>query len=107
MIDRSARAGGVTLTVTTEMDGLGQIRALVARGSGHTVLAPAAAIEAVDRGELVMAPIVEPRLVRPVFLVRNPAKPVTRAARELERITLDVVRDLVGRGIWQAAGEDK
>lgn len=107
MIDRAARAHGIALTVTTEMDGLGQIKTLVARGSGHTILAPAAAIDFVERGELLMAPLTEPRLVRPVYLVRNPAKPVTRASRELERITLDVVRDLIGRGIWQAAGEGK
>lgn len=102
MIDRVARAHGIALDVTTEMDGLAQIKSLVARGSGGTILAPAAAIDFVERGELAMAPIVEPRLVRPVYLVRNPAKPLTRASRELERITLEVVRDLIGRGIWRA-----
>ena len=34
--------------------------------------------------------------------MRNPAKPLTAASREVERITLDVIRDLIGRGIWQA-----
>ncbi len=102
MIDRSIKPHGVVLNVATEMDGLGQIKTMVARGSGYTILAPAAAIDYVERGELIMAPIVEPRLVRPVYLVRNPAKPVTRASQEVERITLDVIRDLVARGIWQA-----
>lgn len=102
MIERNIKPHGVTLDVATEMDGLGQIKTMVARGSGYTILAPAAAIDFVERGELIMAPIVEPRLVRPVYLVRNPAKPVTRASRELERITLEVIRDLVARGIWQA-----
>ncbi|NBX43249.1 MAG: hypothetical protein EBR13_07260, partial [Rhodobacteraceae bacterium] len=54
-----------------------------------------------ERGDLIMAPIIEPKLVRPVYLVRNPAKPMTRASQELERITHDVIRDLVSRGIWQ------
>jgi LysR family nitrogen assimilation transcriptional regulator len=102
MIDRSIKSHGVVLNVTTEMDGLGQIKTMVARGSGHTILAPAAAFDFVERGELVMAPIVAPRLVRSVYLVRNPAKPLTRASREVERITLEVIRDLVARGIWQA-----
>ena len=48
-----------------------------------------------------MAPIVEPQMIRPVYLVRNPARPVTLAGRELERITLEVIRGLVARGIWQ------
>jgi LysR family nitrogen assimilation transcriptional regulator len=101
MIDRVARGQGVSLHVATEMDALGQIKTMVARGSGYTILAPAAAIDFVERGELIMAPIIEPQMIRPVYLVRNPAKPVTRASRELERITLEVIRDLVARGIWQ------
>ncbi len=101
MIDRFARAQGVTLNVATEMDSLSQIKTMVARGSGYTILAPAAAIDFVEHGELIMAPIVEPRLMRPVYLVRNPAKPVTRASHEVERITLEVIHDLVSRGIWQ------
>ncbi|TMV04259.1 LysR family transcriptional regulator [Ruegeria sediminis] len=102
MIDRFTRTHGVTLNVATEMDALAQIKTMVARGSGYTILAPAAAYDFVERGELIMAPIIEPRLIRPVYLVRNPAKPVTRASQEVERITLEVIHDLVRRGIWQA-----
>jgi LysR family nitrogen assimilation transcriptional regulator len=101
MIDRFMKSQGVTLNVVTEMDGLGQIKTLVARGSGHTILAPAAAIDFVERGDLIMAPIIEPKLIRPVYLVRNPAKSMSRANQELERITLEVIKDLVSRGIWQ------
>jgi len=101
MIDRFMKSQGVTLNVVTEMDGLGQIKTLVARGSGHTILAPAAAIDFVERGDLIMAPIIEPKLIRPVYLVRNPAKSMSRASQELERITLEVIKDLVSRGIWQ------
>ena len=101
MIDRFMKSQGVTLNVVTEMDGLGQIKTLVARGSGHTILAPAAAIDFVERGYLIMAPIIEPKLIRPVYLVRNPAKSMSRASQELERITLEVIKDLVSRGIWQ------
>jgi LysR family nitrogen assimilation transcriptional regulator len=105
MIDRAIKSHGVVLNIPTEMDGLGQIKTLVARGSGYTILAPAAAIDFVERGELIMAQITEPRLVRPVYLVRNPAKPVTRASQEVERISLEVIHDLVARGIWQALDE--
>ena len=105
MIDRFTRSQGVQLTVATEMDALSQIKTMVSRGSGYTILAPAAAIDFVERGELIMAPIIEPRMTRPVYLVRNPAKPVTTASRELERITIDVIRDMVARGIWRAEDE--
>lgn len=105
MIDRITRSQGVHLNVATEMDALSQIKTMVSRGSGYTILAPAAAIDFVDRGELVMAPIVEPRMTRPVYLVRNPAKPVTAASREVERITIEVIHDLIARGIWSAEDE--
>lgn len=105
MIDRFTRSHGVQLNVATEMDALSQIKTMVSRGSGYTILAPAAAIDFVERGELIMAPIIEPRMTRPVYLVRNPGKPVTTASRELERITVEVIRDLVARGIWRADDE--
>lgn len=107
MIERVIRSSGVRLNVATEMDALSQIKTMVARGSGHTILAPAAALDCVERGELVMAPIVEPSMVRPVYLVRNPAKPVTAASREVERITMGVNGDLIRRGIWQADDQQK
>lgn len=102
MIDRAARTSGVALNVCTEMDALGQIKTLVERASGYTILSPAAAADRVIRGELVMAPVIEPKLERPVYLVRNPARPITLASRAVERITVRVIRDLVARGIWQA-----
>ncbi|KQI68964.1 LysR family transcriptional regulator [Loktanella sp. 3ANDIMAR09] len=102
MIDRFTKASGVTLTVGTEMDALSQIKIMVSRGSAHTILAPAAAQDFLEREELVMAPITDPQMVRPIYLVRNPAKPVTKASRELERVTLSVILDLVQRGIWKA-----
>lgn len=103
MIDRYARSRGVELNIALEMDALTQIKALVGRGSGYTILAPAAAQDAVERGELVRSPIVEPVMRRPVYLVRNPAKPFTRASSEVERITLAVMRELVARNIWQVS----
>jgi LysR family nitrogen assimilation transcriptional regulator len=82
------------------MDSLAQIKELVVRGSGYTVLAPAAANDRVYRGDLVMSRIVEPVISRPVYLVRNQAKSMTEACGAIERTTLDVVEDLVRRKIW-------
>lgn len=102
MIDRFARTSGVRLNVVLEMDALTQIKALVARGSGAAILSPAAAHDFRASGQLVSAPIVEPVLRRPVYLVRNPVRPISRAGLEVERMTLDVIEDLVRRGIWEA-----
>lgn len=100
-IERHAAEQGISLTVVIEMDAMTQIKELVARGSGYTIFAPAAAYDFVARGELVKSLIVEPVMSRPVHLVRNPAFPMTIACRAVEQITLEVARDLVRRGIWE------
>ncbi|WBU62767.1 LysR substrate-binding domain-containing protein [Paracoccus aerodenitrificans] len=101
LIDRATAENDVQLRVVIEMDALTQIKELVARGSGYTMFAPAAAQDFVARGELLRAPIVEPEITRPVYLVYDPARITTRACRSVRDVTLDVARELVRRGIWE------
>ena len=101
LIDQACRSANKSLNVVVEMDSLSQIKSLVARGSAFTVLAPAAASDFEARGELVSSVIVDPKISRPVHLVRNPRQIRTRAALEVERATLEVVSELVDRGIWR------
>lgn len=101
-IETYCARNGVTLNVVIEMDAMTQIKELVARGSGYTIFAPVAAQDFVSRGELLRAPIVEPRLRRPIYLVSNSSRVMTRACRAVQQATLDVARELVQRGIWEA-----
>lgn len=105
-IERHARDMGIILNVVIEMDAMTQIKELVARGSGYTILAPAAAHDFVARGELVKSPIAVPDIHRPVYLCSNPEKPLTRATRAVERLTVEVTADLVTRGIWEGQLSD-
>jgi LysR family nitrogen assimilation transcriptional regulator len=82
------------------MDSLTNIKTLVTRGSGYTILAHAAVIDEVQRGTLVTVPIRDPVIRRTVFLVRNPSKPVTQAAREVERLIVEIVAELVRKKLW-------
>ncbi len=77
-----------------------QIKELVARGSGYTIFAPAAAHDFVGRGELVKSPIIDRRSPAPCcgHQPRAGAKPGARAVIDL---TVTVARDLVRRGIWE------
>ncbi|MDR0809057.1 MAG: LysR family transcriptional regulator [Gemmobacter sp.] len=100
-ISRHATQRGLLLNVVIEMDAMTQIKELVARGSGHTIFAPAAAHDFVGRGDLVKSPIIDPVITRPVLLVTNPARAQSRAARAVIDLTLTVARDLVRRGIWE------
>ncbi len=103
MIDRFAKACGLRLNVVVEMDALTQIKTMVSRGSAFTILAPASAQDFVKSGQLISAPIVEPVMRRPVYLVRNPEKVVTRASLGVEQLTVDVIQDLIMRGFWPAS----
>lgn len=100
-IARYTEERDIALNVVIEMDAMTQIKELVARGSGHTIFAPAAAQDFVARGELVKSPIVDPEIWRPVYLATNPERPMNRAGQAIEKVTLVVARDLVRRGIWE------
>lgn len=102
-IDRIARSHGLTLEVEIEMDSMPQIKSLVARGSGFTILSPAAVHDMVTTGQLVGSPVEDPRLQRHLYLVRSSQTRVTAAIRATEDCCHRVVADLVKRGIWQAA----
>lgn len=103
-IENYARTLGKPLNVVIEMDALAQIKELVVRGSGFTILAPVAAHDRVQRGELIMSRIVEPVMSRQIYLVRNQLKPLTGACRKVEAITIEVIEDLVRRKIWTTGG---
>lgn len=104
-IERYGRTAGCSFNVVIEMDALSQIKELVVRGSGYTILTPAAAHDRLQHNELVMSRIVDPVIPRSVYLVRNKAKPMTQACRAVERVTIDVVRDLVQRKIWTSGAQ--
>ena len=105
-IEKHAQARGIELNVVIEMDAMTQIKELVARGSGHTIFAPAAAYDFVARGELVKAPITDPDMSRAVYLVHSTTRPMSRACQSVQRLTLEVARDLVRRGIWEGRLRD-
>ncbi len=101
VVERAAASCGVKLNVVTELDAMTQIKELAARGSGHTLFAPAAAFDFVESGRLVQAPIVDPVISRPVYLVRNKARTPTRASDVVESLTLEVANDMIRRGLWK------
>lgn len=100
-VQKHAKARGIDLNVVIEMDAMTQIKELVARGSAHTIFAPAAAHDFELRGEMVKSKIIDPIISRPVYLCTNPMKMRTRAAGRLQELIIDVTLDLVKRGIWE------
>lgn len=101
LVDRVTRKVGIELKARIEMDSLQQIKGLVARGSGYTILSPAAVHDMVTTGALVGSRIIEPEIERPVYLARS-TRHVTAASRATETYCLEVIHDLVRRDLWKA-----
>lgn len=99
-VEQFARARGISLRVPTELDSLTNIKGLVARGSGFSILARAAVVEELQRKSLIAVPICNPVVKRTVYLVRNPSRPVTQAVHKVERLIVEIVRELVTKGRW-------
>ena len=102
LIDRSTKSNGTQLNVVLEMDSLAQIKSIVSKGNVATILAPASTYDYVDNEQLVGSRIIDPVIKRSVYLVRNPEHVSTRASREVEKLTLQVVEELVKAGKWVA-----
>jgi LysR family nitrogen assimilation transcriptional regulator len=107
MIERHARAKNLSLNVALEIDALTQIKALVARASAYSILAHAAVLDEVEKGDLILVPIHEPAMIRVVSLVRNPNRVVTRASLEVERLATELIRELMQRRNWRAKTIEK
>ena len=101
MIERVAAAQSIDLNVIMEMDALAHLKTLVARGAGYSILPPAAVIGDVEERKLVLVPVRDRLMRRTVYIVRNPQRVVTRAALEIERLIIELVADLVRRGVWR------
>lgn len=106
-IERMAQSQQLEPKIAIEMDSLTQIKALVARSSGYTILSPVAVHDLVSDGTLIGSPIVNPSLRRNAYLVRSANSGVTLACRKTEDTCREVVANLVERGLWQADLPDK
>lgn len=100
-IERYARSQAVALNIPLEIDSLLQIKRLVARGSGYTILPHAAVIDDLGAGTLVSVPIIQPVLRSTVCLITNPQRPQSRAAKYVKRTLHSVIVELAERRLWQ------
>jgi LysR family transcriptional regulator, nitrogen assimilation regulatory protein len=99
-IEKAARGLGLTLNVTAEIDALPQIKMLVQRGVGSSILSGSAVREEWRGRALEVRRIIEPGLERTVTLCHLKGRPLSGAAEAVREVLLRVIRDLVGRDIW-------
>ena len=99
-IERFAQMQAVTLRIPLEVDSLLQIKRLVARGSGYTILPHVAVADDLAGGTLVSVPIVRPAVRSTVHVVTSPQRQQSRAARSVEQKLIAVMIELVRRNHW-------
>lgn len=95
-----ARQCGLTLDVVLEMDALESIKALVAGGFGYTVLSGRVAHGGADRG-LVSLPIRDPAITRTIHLAHVAERPLSNAARAVERTLVAQLAELIHGKVWR------
>lgn len=100
IVERAAIREGHALRVSTELDSLSGILALVRQGNCASVI-PRGALTLDD---LAMArPIIGPNLTRTLALSTSTQRPVSRATRAVTEELKAVMRDLVDNKLWPGA----
>jgi len=111
-LEKAAREKCIALDVAVEIDGLPQIKTLVGKGVGCSVLSLSAVLDECRQRTIEARRITEPVLRRSVHLCRPRGMPLTEAAGAVRDTMLRVLRDLVGQGVWpgelllDGAGDD-
>ncbi|ACL61551.1 LysR family transcriptional regulator [Methylobacterium nodulans] len=100
LVEECARQADVALQTSVEADAFGAMIDLVRTGFGSTILPLAPIYAAVERGELCVAPIVDPTPARRLVLAYPADRPVTPAARFVGQAFVEIAADLVDRKIW-------
>jgi LysR family transcriptional regulator, nitrogen assimilation regulatory protein len=99
-IEKAARAAGVLLNVTAEIDGLPQIKMLVQRGVGSSILSLSAVSAEWQSRSLAVRAITDPDIERTVSLCHSKARSPTRAAVAVRQILYGIIEDLVRLEVW-------
>ncbi len=102
LIEGRLHLGQFDSSVILELDSLTHTKTLVAAGYGYTLLPHAAIMNELARGELSAAHIVGVDLSRTVAIARNPTHAVTRAAIEIEDLSVRLLHEMIADGRWRA-----
>jgi LysR family transcriptional regulator, nitrogen assimilation regulatory protein len=101
-IDQTAARLGLTVTIAHELDALGHVAGLIARGRGQSILPLVAITDELAAGKVSIARIGSGVFRRTLSLARNGAQLVTHASVFAEDLTAKVLARLIAKGAWRA-----
>ena len=100
LLERVANQRRITLDVAAEIDSVGAMKAMVARGAGSSVL-PCGSVGGHEG--LCARRILEPPLSRCLLLATSSQRPVSQTTRAVIQDLKSVVRQLIDGGGWPGA----
>jgi LysR family nitrogen assimilation transcriptional regulator len=99
-IAETARQLGITLNIVAEIDSVHLMKEMAAAGVGYGLLSKTAVLRELRNGELSATPIVNPEIVRTIYLGTSPRKTESRATRELAQLIRQVAEQMAQSGEW-------
>lgn len=100
LIERYLKQAKITLEVLAELDGIAQLVALAGKGLGYTILTYSAVREDLRKGVISAARIVNPQILRQVYLCRLQDIPASGAMLAVEALIVEIAKELVRDGTW-------
>ena len=94
LIDRLVGEAGLQLTYALELDSIGLIKEMLARGTFATILPYALVQQEAFAGKLNVRSIRNPKLVRNLVIATNSKRPVTSAMRTVRSLVTQHARDI-------------
>lgn len=103
VIEDTMQRAGVALHVIAEVDAPEQLKEMVRRTGCYTIASVAAIRHDPHETDFAIAPIVKPTIVRVVSLAHTTGRPLSRAARRVERHVKAIIAGELARGWWKTA----
>ena len=103
MVIEDAVGSSVPLHVIAELDASEQLKEMVRRTGCYTISSLAAIRNDPHEATYCVAPIVNPKIVRVVSLAHTTGRPLSRAARRVERSVKSLIANELSQGWWTTA----
>jgi LysR family nitrogen assimilation transcriptional regulator len=106
-LEEQAQASGVSLNVMIEIDGIASIKKLVRAGLGYSVLSASEFVEEQRMGLLDKRLIIRPQLEQTLYLCHLSGGQLSRSAKHVSRLALQLIETMVANASWPGLAEDR
>ncbi|MET3616136.1 LysR family nitrogen assimilation transcriptional regulator [Rhizobium aquaticum] len=101
LLEREAATNQLQMNTTIEVDSYANIKELVEKGIGYSILPYNSIAREVHDGRLRSWRIHKPELKREVYLVHPADRPMTNAVSTIEKLCRETLLDLAATGQWR------